>query len=159
MKAVFHEKQKFTQWWLWVLLIVIGILPIIGIFSHLVFPEAEAENMMDSSTTIIFAAVMVFVILLFLFMNLQTDIDKNEIKITFFPFIKKRIEWKDVKKAEVINYGFVGGWGIRLFTDYGAVFNTRGNKGLALELQNGKRLVIGTQKEEELRNFIKQIQL
>lgn len=159
MKVEFYEKQKFTQWWLWLLLTITGILPIIGVFSHLVFPEVEADSMMDNSTTTIFAAVMVVVILLFLVMNLTTDIDQKKIKINFFPFVKKSIYWKDVKKAEVIDYGFVGGWGIRLFTEYGTVYNMRGNKGLALELQNGKRLVIGTQKEEELRNFIRKFQL
>ncbi len=90
-------------------------------------------------------------------MTLKTEIDQKAIKMSFFPFVKKRIEWKDVKKAEVINYGFVGGWGIRLFTNYGTVYNTSGNKGLALELQNGKRLVIGTQKEQELSRIVKNI--
>ena len=158
MKIEFHEKQKFTQWWLWLLLIAISVLPFIGIFfSHLIFPESDAENISDSSTTIIFAVTMVLVIILFLLMTLKTDIDQKAIKMSFFPFVKKRIEWKDVKKAEVINYGFVGGWGIRLFTNYGTVYNTSGNKGLALELQNGKRLVIGTQKEQELSRIVKNI--
>ncbi|WP_318640000.1 hypothetical protein [Flavobacterium ardleyense] len=158
MKIEFHEKQKFTQWWLWLLLIAISVLPFIGIFfSHLIFPESDAENISDSSSTIIFAVTMVLVIILFLLMTLKTEIDQKAIKMSFFPFVKKRIEWKDVKKAEVINYGFVGGWGIRLFTNYGTVYNTSGNKGLALELQNGKRLVIGTQKEQELSRIVKNI--
>ena len=59
----------------------------------------------------------------------------------------------------MINYGFVGGWGIRLFTKYGTIYNTSGNKGLALELHDGKKLVIGTDKEEELKNFIEKLQL
>lgn len=84
MKVEFYEKQKFTQWWLWLLLTITGILPIIGVFSHLVFPEVEADSMMDNSTTTIFAAVMVVVILLFLVMNLTTDIDQKKIKINFY---------------------------------------------------------------------------
>ena len=159
MKVEFLEKQKFRQWWLWTLLIITGILPIIGVFSHLVFPEAHVEEIIDSSTTTIFAAVMVFVIFLFLVMNLKTEITQKEINMNFFPFVKKKIEWKDVKEAKVINYGFVGGWGIRLFTDYGTVYNTRGNKGLALKLQNGKRLVIGTQREDELKSVIQKLKL
>ena len=92
-------------------------------------------------------------------MNLKTEITQKEINMNFFPFVKKKIEWKDVKEAKVINYGFVGGWGIRLFTDYGTVYNTRGNKGLALKLQNGKRLVIGTQREDELKSVIQKLKL
>lgn len=51
---------------------------------------------------------------------------------------------------KVINYGFVGGWGIRLWTKYGTVYNVSGNKGLFIKLKNGKTMVIGTQKSQEL---------
>ena len=30
MNIVFKETQKFSQWWLWLILIGIGILPILG---------------------------------------------------------------------------------------------------------------------------------
>ena len=72
----------------------------------------------------------------------------------FFPFVKKEFQWSEIQKSKVVNYGFVGGWGIRLFTKYGTVYNIRGNKGLAIELKNGKKYLIGTQKEEEMKKFI-----
>jgi hypothetical protein len=75
----------------------------------------------------------------------------------FFPFVKKRIDWKDVKSAEVLDYGFVGGWGIRLWTAYGTVYNVKGTKGIAIELLNGKKFLIGTQKETELREILEKI--
>ncbi|WP_282032750.1 hypothetical protein [Aequorivita sinensis] len=75
----------------------------------------------------------------------------------FFPFVKKKVNWKDVKSAEVVNYGFVGGWGIRLGTKYGTVYNIKGNRGLAIELLNGKKFLTGTQKETELREILAKI--
>ena len=45
--------------------------------------------------------------------------------MSFIPFVKKRIKWTEIKKAEVVNYGFVGGWGIRLSIEYGTVYNIR----------------------------------
>lgn len=75
--------------------------------------------------------------------------------MSFFPFVKKTTKWTDMKKAEVINYGFVGGWGIRLRTKYGTVYNIKGNKGLAIELLNGKKYLIGTQKETEMYEIVK----
>ena len=36
MKTQFTEKQKFTQWWLWLILISIGIIPIIGIYKQII---------------------------------------------------------------------------------------------------------------------------
>ena len=156
MKIEFREKQKFTQWWLWLILIISSAAPFIGLFRQIFVVDKFGDAPATDSSIVIFAATMVFVIVLFLVMNLKTEIDKKEIRMKFFPFITKKIEWKDVKNVKVINYGFVGGWGIRLFTQYGTVYNIRGNKGLALELQNGKKLVIGTQKEEELRRFLEE---
>ena len=157
MIAEFHEKQKFTQWWLWGLLVFIAILPFIISSSILDLPNSIEEQFSDSSTSLLVSLFVIFIIILFLTFTLKTDITKREIKMSFFPFIKKTIKWNEIKSAEVINYGFVGGWGIRLFTQYGTVYNIGGNKGLALELQNGKKLLIGTQKEEELRRFINEI--
>ena len=53
-----------------------------------------------------------------------------------------------------VHYGFVGGWGIRFFTAYGTVYNMRGTKGLAINLEKGKKFLIGTQKPDLLNQFI-----
>ena len=159
MKVEFFEKQKFTQWWLWLILITTAAAPIIGLFRQIFLVEKFGDAPKLDSTIVIFSVIMTVVIVLFLIMSLKTEIDEHEIRIKFFPFVTKRIDWKDVKTVKVLNYGFVGGWGIRLFTDYGTVYNTSGNKGLALERQNGKRLVIGTQREDDLKSVIQKLKL
>ena len=68
--------------------------------------------------------------------------------------MKKRVGWNEIKSTKVVNCGLVGGWGIRLWTKYGTVYNTKGNKGLAIELKNGKKFLIGTQKETELNKIL-----
>lgn len=86
--------------------------------------------------------------------RLKTEIDQKEIRISFLPFIKKTIKWEDIKSVKTVNYGFVGGWGIRFSTKYGTVYNTKGNKGMLVELKNGKKVCIGTQKKNELNEII-----
>ena len=106
---------------------------------------------------IVLAIIVIgFVVLLYL-LTLKTDIDSDKIAIKFGPFVNKSWQWSDIDSAEVITYKFVGGWGIRLWTRYGTVYNVKGYKGLALQLKNGKKLLIGTQKEEELKNFVHSI--
>lgn len=61
-----------------------------------------------------------------------------------------------LKKQPFVNYGFVGGWGIRPWTRYGTVYNTRGQEGLAIELKNGKKFLIGTQNQAELLNYLQE---
>jgi len=56
----------------------------------------------------------------------------------------------------VVDYGFVGGWGVRWWTKFGTVYNVMGRIGLAIELKNGKKLLIGTQKKTEVGAIVKQ---
>lgn len=157
MKTEFKEEQRFTQWWLWMILILIVILSILGIYKQLVLGEQFGDNPMSDVGLIIFSILVFSLIVLFLIMKLKTSIDKNGIQMNFFPFVKKRVEWNEIKNIKVVNYGFVGGWGIRLWTEYGTVYNIKGNKGIAIELKNGKKFLIGTQKETELNNVVEEM--
>lgn len=150
MKLLFKEIQKFTQWWLWLFLIAIGTIPIYGIYKQIILGEKFGNNPMSDIGLIFFCIFIFTFIALFIVMKLETKIDQNEIRFKLFPFVNKRVSWKNIKKYEIVNYGFVGGWGIRLFTKYGTVYNIKGNKGLAIELTNGKKILIGTQKDDEL---------
>jgi hypothetical protein len=150
MKIEFIEEQKFTQKWLWVFLVVVGLLPVYGIYKQIFLGEPIGDNPLSNSGLIIISIFTFSFIAMFLFMKLETDIDREEIRMNFFPFVKKRISWREIKSAKVVNYGFVGGWGIRFGTKYGTVYNIKGNQGLAIELLNGRKFLIGTQKEDEL---------
>ncbi len=153
----FKEEQKFTQWWLWLILIPLGVLPVVGAYFQIVRAEPIGDNAISDKLLLAMAIIMLLVVVLFLVMKLKTRVDDTEIQMRFFPFLSKKTKWTDVKKAEVINYGFVGGWGIRLWTRYGTVYNIKGNKGLAIELLNGKKFLIGTQKEAELDEIVKRV--
>lgn len=144
MKPIFTEKQRFNQWWLWLLLMISLAVPVL-----LLFKEATIKSGGFSGIIII-----VLVIILFVIMQLKTTITQQNIQLTYFPFVWKTINLADIETMKVINYGFVGGWGIRLWTKYGTVYNVRGNKGLHIKLKNGKQLVIGTQKPQELERVV-----
>lgn len=149
MKIEFKEKQKFTQWWLWLILIGMVIIPVYGLYKQLVLGEPFGDNPMSNTGLIVFFLLTFGLMVLFWVMQLKTEIDNKEIRMNFIPFIQKKIDWEDVKYAKIVNYGFVG-WGIRVGTKYGTVYNAKGNKGLAIVLKDGKSLLIGTQKEAEL---------
>lgn len=156
MKIDLKEEQKFTQWWLWLILIGIGVLPIFGIYKQLILKEKFGDKPMSDVGLIVFCIFTFCLIAIFWFMQLKTKIDQDEIRINFFPFFKKRIMWKDIKSAKIVTYGFVG-YGIRFGSEYGTVYNTRGNKGLAIELKSGKKIMIGTQKETEMNEILKKV--
>ena len=150
----FKEIQKFTQWWIWLLIIGTIAYMAIGDYKQIILGNSFNSFLVSNSNLLINYAISIIVVLLFLIIHLKTEINVKEIRIRFFPLTHKHILWDDVKKAEIINYGFIGGWGIRPWTQYGTVYNIKGNKGLYIELKNGKKLVIGTQKEEEIREIV-----
>lgn len=154
MKILFKEKQKFTQWWIWAILIGLGILAGYGIFKQIFIGELFGDNPMSNSGLILFALFILGVICFVWYVSLTTEINDDEIKIRFTPFFSKEFRWNEIKSAKIINYGFVG-YGIRVGSEQGTVYNVKGNKGLAIELNSGEKIVIGTQKETELNTIVK----
>ncbi len=157
MHIKFEEKQRFTQWWLWILLLAVTLIPVYGIYKQIFLNVQFGDNPMPNTGLVILLVCMLAFVLFFWKIELRTSIDKETIRIWFFPITKKEIKWKEVAQATIVNYGFVGGYGIRLGTKYGTVYNTSGKTGLALQLKNGKKLCVGTQKEEELNKILKEL--
>ena len=158
MKIEFKEQQKFTQWWIWLLLIGLGAIAVYGIIQQFLFGIDFGDKPMSNIGLIIFTLFVFGFIYFNWYMTLITEITNEGIKVRFVPFVKKEIKWNELKSAKIINYGFVG-YGIRLGSKYGTVYNMNGNKGLAVELNNGKKFVIGTQKELELKKVVEKCQL
>ncbi|OIQ30452.1 MAG: hypothetical protein BM564_03540 [Bacteroidetes bacterium MedPE-SWsnd-G2] len=157
MHIHFSEKQRFNQWWLILLFIGLALIPLVGVYKQLILGQPFGDKPMSDSGLIIYAVLTFLFILGFQALTLKTKITSRSIAFQFYPFVKKEISWNEVKSAKLINYGFVGGWGIRLWTKYGTVYNVKGTKGLAIELNNGKKLVIGTQKSDTLQFVLKKI--
>jgi hypothetical protein len=158
MKIEFKEQQKFTQWWIWLLLIGLGAIAVYGIIQQFLFGIDFGDKPMSNIGLIIFTLFVFGFIYFNWYMTLITEITNEGIKVRFVPFVKKEIKWNELKSAKIVNYGFVG-YGIRLGSKYGTVYNMNGNKGLAVELNNGKKFVIGTQKELELKKVVEKCQL
>lgn len=153
MNKTFKETQKFTQTWLKIVLIVLAIFPIYGIYRQIILEKPFGEHPMSDFGLILFTLFIFGIIALFIFMKLETEINQDGIKMKFIPFVHKKINWDEIKTAQVVDYGFVG-WGIRIGTKYGIVYNTKGSKGLAIELKNGKKFLIGSQKNKEIQEIV-----
>lgn len=160
-KPLFQEKQRFTQWWLWLLLISVNIPLWIGVYKQLVLGVTYGNRPM-SDLGIVVLTLFMFILLIFMYTsNLKTRITQDKIYFKFFPFHSKEQEYliSDIKSMEVVKYspvGEYGGWGIRGFGDNKA-FNVKGNKGLKILFKDGTKRLIGTQKPEELQRVIKNL--
>jgi len=151
---VFIEEQRFNQWWLFVLL----TSPFFIVLFPFLFGQENINN--DNETFLgltISLVIMLIVIVLVLSIRLRTRIDEKGIYYQFFPLNlrQKFISWSDVKGCYVRAYKPIreyGGWGFKtgFGRGHGKALNIRGNKGIQLEFKNGKKLLLGTQKENDV---------
>jgi hypothetical protein len=150
----FEEKQRFTQWWLWLILLAACIIPFIPILMGL-------DSLTDQWLSLLAMSVLLFLIVgLLLLIQLKTTVDEEGVHYQFIPFHfkQKTILWKDIKSAEVRKYEPLkeyGGWGIKGYSNKNKAYNVKGNLGLQVVLKNGNKILFGTQKDEELKAFLK----
>lgn len=96
-----------------------------------------------------------FIIILFLLYVpfLDTRITEKGITVKFVLLFTRHYPWEKIVKSSIRQYKPVkeyGGWGIKGKKPGGMAFNVSGDMGLQLEFTNGKKLLIGTRKPDEL---------
>ena len=101
---------------------------------------------------------------LFLSTKLETEVRSDHLRVRLFPFhIRHReIAAEDLSECYARTYKPIreyGGWGIRYSfrKGIGRAYNMSGNKGVQLVFKNGKKLLIGLHKPDELAQAINSI--
>lgn len=151
----FYEIQRFRQWWLWLI--------IIFVLGFSAYNSIENAEFFSTTELIISLAVPVLILLLFFIIKLETKIDTLGIRVRLFPFHLqfKYFPWKNIDKAFIRQYSPLmdyGGWGLRLgMFGRGKAYTVSGDLGLQLVFKDGKKLLIGTQKSNEIKQFLEQI--
>lgn len=152
------ETQRFNQAWLWAILGLVTLLLSYAKYKTYYLKESFGNQSPTESLFGFEDLIILSVILLFVFMRLQTEADDNEIRFRYLPFIFwwKRFPWSEITSAEVVNYDSLGeflGWGIRYnFSTW--AYNMSGSKGIRIQLKSGKRVLIGTQNDEAFKNHL-----
>jgi hypothetical protein len=145
----FNEEQRIEQWWLKLILLATLVVLIYAIIDFTRQETDITDQLIFGSSLILgFAAIA-----LVWFWKLRTQIDNYGISVKC-PFVNKKVAWNEIEHLEVLDYGFVGGWGIRIGTKYGTAYNTSGKIGMAIRLKNKKKFLVGTQKEQELKKIV-----
>ena len=164
MKILFSEKQRFTQWWLWALIIVVNALIIYGFVQQIIFKTPFGNNPAPDVVLILVNFIPLGIAYLFYVLRLETTITNEFIAFQFKPFQSKinTIRWEELGNAYVRTYKPIrefGGWGYRVSFTKGVAYNVSGHQGIQLVLKNGKKILIGTQKAEELRQILNDLNM
>lgn len=149
MEAIFHERQRFRQKWIYLLLLAVLVPPLVLLALD---PRCPPEALAIAT------AVSVAILALLFFSRLDVTITRTEIVAQLAPFHlrPRRIAFTELAEAYARKYkplAEYGGWGIRLGM-HGWAWNVSGDEGVQLVFKNGKRILIGSQRSAELERAI-----
>ena len=147
MIYIYEENQKFTQWWLWVIL--------------LSFPIMSVGPFDENETNVYHVLIGLAIPLLFYLIELRIKVNEDGLHYQFFPFHLKAhiVKLEDIEKYKPMEYSPLkeyGGWGIK-FGFKGKAYNVSGNKGVKIYLKNGLNIMFGSQKHNELAKALKRV--
>jgi len=158
--VIFREVQRFALWLRLALLVFTFFM--IGLCWFALRDISSQQGSIGALPVAFFIVFMVFVpaavAVLFLTLKLETEVRSDGLYVRFFPFHIRYKEFtaEDLTECCARTYRPIleyGGWGIR-FGKKGKAYNVKGNKAVQLTLKNQKRLLIGSQKPDELARAI-----
>ena len=155
---IFREVQAFGSSLRYLLVILTAV-------SVVIFAIALWETITNPKTTntfvptllsIIAMAIPIAVTILFFILKMETEVRSDGLYVRFYPMHIRFRKFTGQDLAEHYSRTYkpireYGGWGIKCsFIGKGKAYNVSGNKGVQLVLTNGKKLLIGSQKTDEL---------
>jgi hypothetical protein len=168
-EILFREVQRFSSPVLWVLILVPMVL-VIGILAwgtvqQLWFGQPFGDRPMSNSALIFEALIAPLITLsilaLFITAKLIVEVRADGVYYRFIPFHRRfqRLPLNDVVKFQALQYRPIreyGGWGIRLGWK-GKAYNVKGNWGVRFDFANGKHVLLGSQRAQELAEAVARI--
>jgi hypothetical protein len=146
MMVYFREEQKFEWFWTVVWLVPVAMIGY-GLYQEVI------------SSILLWPALVVTVVVAVWINRLKliTEVRSDVLWIHFVLLWPERsIAWNEIQRAEAITYRPVkdfGGWGVR-WAARGVVYNARGKRGVRMVLVSGERVLVGSQRAEDLARAI-----
>jgi hypothetical protein len=160
--TIFSEEQRFSQIWLWVIILGMDIIFFILFFAQFLGPvRPQTSGPADLFGLILVSLLCLGITGLFICLKLITRVTSQGITVQFLPLHRRPIviSFSEISECSIRIYRPIieyGGWGIKRGSG-GLAYNVSGNQGLQLVLADGRKILIGTQKPEQLKSAIDSI--
>ncbi|MBL0105501.1 MAG: hypothetical protein IPP51_17980 [Bacteroidetes bacterium] len=157
---LYKEEQRYTQWWIWLIILAVNAIIVYGCIMQVLGGKQFGDNPMSNVGLIMFMLLFLAFSFFISRFRLQTNVKSDGVYVRFFPFQYKYkfYAWETITKSHVRSYSAFrefGGWGVRYgFFGKGRAFTLKGNKGWQLEFADKGKLLIGTQRPEDLTSFL-----
>lgn len=159
MNSGFRETQRFRQPWLRAVLILPGLPLLYGAYRQFILGRPWGDRPSPDAVLAALLAGYVLFVAWFLSLKLVTEVRERELYVKFVRlWPAERIPVAQIRRAAAVTYRPLrdyGGWGVRMGRK-GMAYNVSGNCGVELELIDGRRLLIGSQRAEELARAIEE---
>ena len=181
----FYEYQRLKRWLILLIFVPVNTVFITGCIMQIGLGNYWGNNPMLDEVLIILTIFMLLLMVIMLFANMRTFVDKDGIHIRMWllPFYtkSKSFLWEDISEIAIRKYSPVrefGGWGIRIGSfNFGLnlgkikfpatrgiksgfksiAYTMAGNTGIQFVFQNKKQILIGTNRPEELSETLRRL--
>lgn len=147
----FVEEQRFGQRWV-VLAVAVGALagwlPLI-----LLLAGDDADGTPLWLAWLLAIVVGIGLPLLFLLNRLRFEVWDDRVVIRYRPITTRTIAFADVTAVEAVDYRPMreyGGWGVKGWSRRKVAYNVSGHRGARLTLTDGRTVLLGSQRADEL---------
>ena len=148
----FYEVQHFWQqplsWLVWLVCIPVVLM---------LLSQGAIHGLFAYVSIIIMGGLIALV----MFSKLTTEVSTSGVTFRMTPFHGKprHVSWDEIESCVVRKYSPLkefGGWGIRIGMQ-GTAYNVKGNMGFQFQTHEGKRILIGTQRPDDLNNVLEHL--
>lgn len=163
--TIFREVQRFRQTWLWALVFITAVFAWFAFIYELFdSPSLSGQDSEIWLTALVWVLVGLGVPALIILCKLVIEVRRDGLYYRYHPFHRKthHIARDEIKTSAARTYRPIveyGGWGMRGAWKKGGgrAYNVYANRGLQLELVDGKRVLFGSQHADELAAAVRKI--
>ncbi len=151
----YHEKQALHQPWIYVVLFAIFGIFLWALIQQVFLGKPFGNHPVPDIILIITGIIPIGFLLILSLGKMHTIVTDEEIKVKINPFM---FRWQHIRFSDILSYSSTtyfpirdyGGWGIRLTLKGSRAYNVRNNKGVRIDLKNGRHIMIGSSRPDEL---------
>ena len=149
---LFHERQRLPIWAL-VVIVVLGVgLPLYIAFQQLWLGKPFGDKPMSNRGVAMLVPGIILPALALAGLNLDTRLYRDRLRVRLLPFADDNFPLSRIVRWEVRRYSATKefmGWGFRSGSG-GIAYTMKGNHGLQLILDDGSRVLVGSQRPKDI---------
>lgn len=158
--VIYREVQHFRQSWLWLVGLLPAILAWVAFVQQIVRGRSIGEDPLpDWGVWLVWALFGLGLPLFLGLLRMVVEVTSTKIVVSYRPLSRRAIDLREVLKVEARRYNALkeyGGWGVKGWSRDKMAYNVSGDRGVELTLRDGRSVMLGSRRAEELAQVIEQ---